>query len=468
MFGAFAKTHELQMPEYLADDVSALLNALGKRYVAYYPSLADVTGSPKAALMLGHAIYMTRTVMDKQPGRGGWFWKTSTEWQQVTGLSVREQETARKMLVTTGILQETRRGMPSKLWFKVDLDRLATLLCQYANTKYRPWSWEDRVIKALLGKPVMFYAPFAWAAGSAVSGLYMSHLFNKLRQSIAGQQVDAEGWFSTPISHSLNQLRFGRKALMNARAKLSEAGMMEEARESCMKSQMLSRVMLTNLTSKIALEATKFHSLSEYDNQECRNTTIKSFPKRESRVSESANQEFPNPQNKSSPFREASSADTATRTYKEINTTYQHPHNWLGVVDKSQTQKGETQDFSELICPDKLLPGERSNAIKLLREAHSTLSNAQVILDELAGQMQDGHVKSPLGYLRTLIKLDQSGRLIPEHAQRVATARERRQQALQERMKQAEAREIEQPVNREVARQTLEDLRQRMGLEKRT
>jgi len=140
--------------ENLAQGVKDILSALGNRYVAYYPSLAELTGSPKAALMLGHAMFMTRVVLDKQPNRGGWFWKTSKEWKQVAGLSVREIETSRKVLLKDGILQESRRGMPAKLWFRVDLDRLALKLCQYANTTYRPWSWEDRVLKTLLGKPV--------------------------------------------------------------------------------------------------------------------------------------------------------------------------------------------------------------------------------------------------------------------------------------------------------------------------
>ncbi|MBN8764221.1 MAG: hypothetical protein J0J02_02990, partial [Thiobacillus sp.] len=208
------------MNENLAQGVKDILSALGNRYVAYYPSLAELTGSPKAALMLGHAMFMTRVVLDKQPNRGGWFWKTSKEWKQVAGLSVREIETSRKVLLKDGILQESRRGMPAKLWFRVDLDRLALKLCQYANTTYRPWSWEDRVLKTLLGKPVMFYAPFAWTADSALAGLYMSSLFNRLRQTLSRNEVDEEGWFSSPTSQSLIHLHFGRRMLMNARAKL--------------------------------------------------------------------------------------------------------------------------------------------------------------------------------------------------------------------------------------------------------
>ena len=97
-----------------------LLNALGKYYVAYYKVLADLTGSPKAALMLGHAMVMTRVVMEKQShrkgGHEGWFYKTAYDWKKITGLTVREIESARSILVDDGILHERRQGMPCLLY----------------------------------------------------------------------------------------------------------------------------------------------------------------------------------------------------------------------------------------------------------------------------------------------------------------------------------------------------------------
>ena len=285
-------TESARVDETLAQGIQDLLSVLGNRYVAYYPSLAGMTESPKAALMLGHAMYMTRVVMEKQPAREGWFWKTSSEWKQITGLSVRELETARKVLLKDGILQEERRGMPSKLWFRVNLDQLSKRLCQFANTEYRPWSWEDRVLKTLLGKPVMFYAPFAWIADSALAGLYMSSIFGRMRQALGRGEINHEGWFSSPIVNAMTQLQFGRRMLMNARSKLVDAGMMEEARENRMQAMLLSRLMLTNLPVKIALDANEFHSLSESNKLDCRNTTNKSCSKRVTRVAGSAEQEL--------------------------------------------------------------------------------------------------------------------------------------------------------------------------------
>ncbi len=50
--------HENRPNPVLVQGVADLLAVLGNRYVAYYPALADLTGSPKAALMLGHAMFM--------------------------------------------------------------------------------------------------------------------------------------------------------------------------------------------------------------------------------------------------------------------------------------------------------------------------------------------------------------------------------------------------------------------------
>ena len=447
--------------ENLAQGVKDILSALGNRYVAYYPSLAELTGSPKAALMLGHAMFMTRVVLDKQPNRGGWFWKTSKEWKQVAGLSVREIETSRKVLLKDGILQESRRGMPAKLWFRVDLDRLALKLCQYANTTYRPWSWEDRVLKTLLGKPVMFYAPFAWTADSALAGLYMSSLFSRLRQTLSRNEVDEEGWFSSPTTQSLIHLHFGRRMLMNARAKLIESGMMEEVRESRMQSQLLSRIMLTTLPAKICLEANEFHSLSESNKLDSRDPTNKSCSKRVTRVAGTVKQELPEPQINSSRFRETSSAETATHSNKEINTPYHPLHSSLegvGVFDFPKTIRTApaSADLENLIYPDKLLPGEKQTARQILHGS----PNPQLILDELAGQMQDGHVKNAIGYLRTLKTRQQAGTFEAEYAHRVEADRKRRQEILEQRKRLIVEPQTQFATNRDSARIKLTELRQ--------
>lgn len=58
----------------------------------------------------------------------GWFWKTMEDWEKETGMKRREQETARKCLVGLKILEEKLTGIPAKLYFRVDVNRLGALL----------------------------------------------------------------------------------------------------------------------------------------------------------------------------------------------------------------------------------------------------------------------------------------------------------------------------------------------------
>lgn len=466
----YLRTEETKVDETLAQEIKDLLAILGSRYVAYYPALASVTGSPKAALMLGHAMYMTRVVMEKQPVRAGWFWKTSAEWKQATGLTVRELETARRTLVTAGVLSEERRGMPAKLWFRVNLDELAKGLCEMANTAYRPWSWDDRVLKTLLGKPVMFYAPLAWIADSALAGLYASLLVRKLRQALGRGEVDKGGWFSSPVFDGLNNLQYGRRMLTNSRAKLVDSGMVDEIRENRMQSTLLTRLnlteMLTSLRRKICPQANEFHSLQDPTNlfagsykQELPKTRNKSCPNRESRVAGSANQELPEARNKSFSFRETSSAVSATFSYKEINTPYLPPHKRVEgemVAFQGKEKPDCSSNPATLIFPEGLLPQEKQAAITILAGSH----DPQLLLDELAGQMVDGHVTKALGYLRALRQKQLSGAFQPECAYKVAAARQRKAELLKQREGLSQAPDNRTPPDE--ARRHVAALRQRL------
>ncbi len=101
-----------------------LLGTLLDRPVGFHRVLADVGGGATAGLFLSQALYWSRRTTD----RAGWFWKTQQEWQAETALTRREQETARARLRATGVLQERHAGVPAKLYFHVDLARLAALL----------------------------------------------------------------------------------------------------------------------------------------------------------------------------------------------------------------------------------------------------------------------------------------------------------------------------------------------------
>ena len=282
-------------PPGMVVTIADIMALLGAHYVAYYPTLTDVSGSAKAAIMLGHAIFMSRIVEGKQPERKGWFWKTADDWQQATGLSQKEIYTSRKLLGEAGILKETIRGMPARLWFQVDLDRLAEVLCKTGNIKFRAWSWEDRVLKTLLGKPVMYYASLAHITDSATAGLYLSCLLGQYRQQ-AFQNRHQTG-FVSPAAELQQQLKIGKHVATKARDILRNIGIIEEQREHCAQPKLITIFNLDALFQAINFEKTnkkslKIHSLSECDNQECRNTTINSSGFGKTRVPRTAKQEF--------------------------------------------------------------------------------------------------------------------------------------------------------------------------------
>jgi hypothetical protein len=54
----------------------------------------------------------------------GWIFKTQEEIEAETGLSRREQETARKQLRSAALLGEARRGVPARLYYRIHMEAL--------------------------------------------------------------------------------------------------------------------------------------------------------------------------------------------------------------------------------------------------------------------------------------------------------------------------------------------------------
>ncbi len=107
-----------------SDETIDLLRELLDRPISFHRILAKVSGGATVGLFLSHAFYWSRRTDNPE----GWFWKTQEEWEEETSLTRREQETARARLKALGILQEKRAGVPAKLYFRLDLDRLFSLL----------------------------------------------------------------------------------------------------------------------------------------------------------------------------------------------------------------------------------------------------------------------------------------------------------------------------------------------------
>lgn len=95
--------------------------------IAYYAILAKVGGGVTAGVFLSQLIYWT--------GRGkqadGWIWKSSTDMEQETGLTRREQETARRNLKERGFIDERLAGVPATVHYRVNLDAIMEAVAQF-------------------------------------------------------------------------------------------------------------------------------------------------------------------------------------------------------------------------------------------------------------------------------------------------------------------------------------------------
>ena len=102
--------------------------------VSFHRCLVPITGGVTSALMLSQAIWTTQSL---EPCADGWFIRSQEQWTQETGLSRWEQETARRALRRSGLLEERRVGMPAKLWFRVRADAVWRALQAHAGASYR-------------------------------------------------------------------------------------------------------------------------------------------------------------------------------------------------------------------------------------------------------------------------------------------------------------------------------------------
>lgn len=109
------------------------------RPVAYHADIAKALGSVTAGLFIAQAMYWTGKGADPD----GWFYKTQAEWYDELGMGRREQETARKVAKQKGVLEEEKRGIPAKLYFRVNFDRLIEVLTEYYEPKNSPDNTPD-------------------------------------------------------------------------------------------------------------------------------------------------------------------------------------------------------------------------------------------------------------------------------------------------------------------------------------
>ena len=106
-----------------------MLTLLDKPIVFHRPFLLVM--NTNAALFLSQCLYWQKHTKESF---NGWFSRTIDQFTVETGLSRKEQATAKKTLAEQGIIKTERRGLPAKLWIRIELGVLYSLIDQ-ATTK---------------------------------------------------------------------------------------------------------------------------------------------------------------------------------------------------------------------------------------------------------------------------------------------------------------------------------------------
>lgn len=188
---------------------SDALYGIGKP-IAYYNGLAKPLGGAKVAIFFSQLFYW----MDKTDNPLG-VYKTQEEWEQETGLSRREQETARKKLRELGILIETNKRLEHRLYYRIDCEKLNEFMEELiAKNKEVGQCMKEASRNVQNVSPEMYESdiPTAPFAHSFFSRDYIHRLHtrnnppNPLKGESADAEMSAEEFYSVEnLSQDVNQ-----------------------------------------------------------------------------------------------------------------------------------------------------------------------------------------------------------------------------------------------------------------------
>ena len=117
------KTHDPQAA-YRTDKYRDPMDDILDRPISYNPAFRRITGSTVASIFATQCWYWSKRHKDDD----GWFWKTGAEWEEETGLTRSEQETARKHCKRVGIVEEQLKGVPATMYYRINRPKIYELL----------------------------------------------------------------------------------------------------------------------------------------------------------------------------------------------------------------------------------------------------------------------------------------------------------------------------------------------------
>jgi hypothetical protein len=107
---------------------------LPNRIVGYSPDLARAVGGATIGLFLSQLLFLS----DKGANPEGWVYKSEAEMGKETGLTKREQQTARRKLLALGVIQIVRQGFKFTYHFRIVWERLLQVIEKFQRGQNVP------------------------------------------------------------------------------------------------------------------------------------------------------------------------------------------------------------------------------------------------------------------------------------------------------------------------------------------
>jgi len=392
------------------------------RHIAFHRRLVDVTASVKAALLLSQSIYWTRHGRDIEQS-DGWFHKTTAQWEMETGLSAKEQASARARLRSLALLEEARSGIPARMHFRLNVDELGMRLSARIASHQNAANWNEHLVLAeLLGPSLAFHRTLAALAGGVHAGLMLSRALHLTRLQVRNRVDD---WIASSAAYWFEDIGLTRREQETARRDLLRTGFWEESLRGIPPS-LMARIRLDCLLGRLAGDAMAATREAPVADPDCGVATDRRSPKGETSLREHRSLVRPKAPSLFHPNRHHCFAESAfSHMDHSTSEPLQPQHTAHGAIAADKGGGGE------LIFPEQMLPAERQAARLLLRGYGE---QAQCLLDELAARLELRAVRvGAVAYLRGLIARAAAGTFVAELGPRVAAERRRRQNDARQR-----------------------------------
>src|SRR5919112_1213102 len=113
---------------------------LPNRTVGYSPDLARAVGGATIGLFLSQLLFLS----DKGANPEGWVYKSEAEMGRETGLTKREQQTARRKLLSLGVIAIMRGGWKNTYHFMVIWEKLYQVIAGFQRAQTVPTEKSER------------------------------------------------------------------------------------------------------------------------------------------------------------------------------------------------------------------------------------------------------------------------------------------------------------------------------------